>query len=190
NGSAIEVHGASLAADGTLVATVVENAPGLGAAVDEHVDIAGIITGITSLLNFTLGGQIVVIDLNTKLVLHGIPLGLNVAVDVQGTMTAQGVVLAKKIEIRPQGVGLVRGLVDSVSATTNLLSVAGVNVTTAGSTTWTDKSSQHLRSFKLTDLHVGDYVEARGTSSPTGTLSAARLERRSFTSKKLVLPLP
>ena len=188
NGNDLEVQGASLTADGTLVATKVANAPGLGAAVNEHVDISGIITDINGLLSFTLDGQPVLIDSDTQLVLHGIPLGLNVAVDVQGTMTPTGTVLAKKVEIRPQAVTLVRGLVDSVSAANDSLSVAGVNIRTHGFTEWADKSTLHLRWFKMTDLHVGDYLEVRGTTSRTGTVTAATLQRKNFSPNKVKPP--
>jgi hypothetical protein len=116
NGTSVEVQGVALAQTGELLATRVEPAPGIEAAVGQFVDLTGIITGVPSLLEFTLQGQPIIIDLNTQLALHGIPLGLDVEVDVQGTMTGSGVVLAKKIEVRPQGASLVRGLVESVSA--------------------------------------------------------------------------
>jgi hypothetical protein len=187
NGNDIVVQGASLTPDGQLVAAIVENAPGLGAAVNESVNISGLITDVTSLLQFVLDGQVVVIDPNTHLVLHGIPLGLNVAVDVQGTMTADGVILAKKVEVRPQGISLLGGVVESLSATTNSLTVQGVTVTTDSATTYADKSTQHVRSFNLADLHVGDYVEVRVAQTQTGTVSAATLVRRNFIPAKAVL---
>lgn len=177
NGSAVEVQGAVLVPAGALLATRVDPATSLGAAVNDYVDLTGIITNVASLLEFTLQGQLVVIDLNTQLVLHGVPLGLNVEVNVRGTETAPGVILAKRIEVKPQGPCAVRGVVDSVAVVGNTLSVLGVNIATSHSTELADKSSQHLRLFGLSDIHLGDYVEIHGTQRPDGTLAAATLER-------------
>jgi hypothetical protein len=110
-------------------------------------------------------------------VLHGIALGVDVYVDIQGTFNASGVLLAQKVEGRPGSSSLVRGPVDSVTATSNTLSVLGVKITTSASTEFDDKSNQHVRLFRLADLGAGDYVEVRGAESQPGTLSAAILVR-------------
>jgi Domain of unknown function (DUF5666) len=173
----VVVQGATLKTTGALLATRVDPATGLGAVVNDYVDLTGIITNVVSLLEFTLQGQLVVIDLNTQLVLDGIPLGLNVEVDVQGTETAPGVILAKRIVVKSQGQSLLSGVVDSVAVVGNTLSVLGVNVATGPSTEMADKSSQHLRLFGLNDVHLGDYVEIHGTQGQNGTVAAATLER-------------
>jgi hypothetical protein len=177
DGNTVEVQGASLTSAGGLLATRVEVPPGLGATANQHADIEGIITSFTSAADFALQGQNVTTDANTKFVLHAISLGVNVKVDVQGAFNATGVLLAQKVEVRPESSSLVRGLVDSVTATGNALSVLGVNVTTSVSTAFYDKSSQHVRLFRLTDLHAGDYVEIDGTEIQPGTVSASILER-------------
>jgi hypothetical protein len=177
NGSVVEVQGASLTSAGALLATHVEVLPALGAAANERADLEGIITSFTSTTSFVLLGQQVTTDANTQFVLHGVTLGLNVEVEVDGTFNASGMLLAKKVEVRPQSASLVRGLVDSVNAASNTLSVMGVNVTTSASTEFDDKSNQHVRLFRLTDLNAGDYVEIHGTENPPGTLGAAILER-------------
>jgi hypothetical protein len=178
DGSIVEVQGAALTSTGELLATLVEVQPGLNAAPGERVDISGIITGFTSLLDFLLQGQKVVTDLNTHFVLHGIPLGLNIEVDVQGTVDASGVLHAKKVEVTPQGPSLLQGIVDSISLSSNTLSVLGANVTTSAATRLEDKSNQHLKLFSLTDLRVGDYVVIHGRQTQSGTLSAATVVRR------------
>jgi len=176
NGSSVVVQGTTLTATGGLLATRVEVLQGLGATANQHVDIQGIVTSFVSTTDFALQGQSVTTDANTQFVLHGVSLALNVEVDVQGTVNASGVVLAKKVEVRPQGLGLVRGVVDSVTATANTLTVLGVNITTSASTELDDKSSQHVKLFRLSDLHAGDYVEIQGTEGQPG-LTAATLER-------------
>ncbi len=177
NGSVVEAHGATLTSPGALAATHVEVLQGLGNTVNQHLDIDGIITSFTSNTNFSLQAQRVSTDANTQFVLHGTSVGLNVEVDVQGTVNASGTLVAKKVEVRPQGLSLLRGLVDSVTAVNNTLSVLGVSISTSASTVLNDKSSQHVRQFRLADLRAGDYVEIHGTEGQVGMLSAAVLER-------------
>ena len=177
NGSAVVVQGASLTSTGMLQAMRVESLPGLGATANQRADIDGVITSFTSNASFILQGLQVTTDASTKFVLHGNSLGVNVEVDVQGAFNASGVLLAEKVEIRPNSSSLLRGLVDSVTATGNVLSVLGVNVTTSASTEFDDKSRQRLKLFRLADLHAGDYVEIHGVENPPGTVSAATLER-------------
>jgi Domain of unknown function (DUF5666) len=183
NGTVVVVQGVTLEPTGALSATRVDLAPGLGAQVNDIVDLTGIITDVVSPLQFTLQGQLIVIDLNTQLVLNGIPLGLNVEVDVQGTVVAPGVILAKKIVVQTQGQTLVSGIVESVPVVGNTLSVLGVNVATGPATELVDKSSQHLRLFGLSDIHLGDYVQINGTQGPDGTLLAVTLQRLNPTSR-------
>jgi hypothetical protein len=177
NGGVAEVQGTTLTSTGALVATHVEVLQGRGTTVNQRLDIDGIITSFTSTMNFALQGQSVTTDANTQLVLHGVSLGLNVEVDVQGTVNASGALLAKKVEVRPETLGLVRGLVDSVMAASNTVTVMGVSITTSAFTELDDKSSQHLKLFRLTDLRAGDYVEVHGTEGQPGTLSASTLQR-------------
>ena len=47
----------------------------------------------------------------------------------------------------------------------------------SASTELEDRSNQHVRQFRLTDVQVGDYVEVGGTEDQPGTLDAATLER-------------
>ncbi|MDB6088027.1 MAG: hypothetical protein JWN85_811 [Gammaproteobacteria bacterium] len=177
NGNVVAVQAASLTSAGELQATRIEAQPVVGATANQHADIDGIVTSYTSSENFILQGQQITTDANTKVVLHGSSLGVNVEVDVQGMFNAAGVLLAQKVEIRPNSASLLRGLVDSVTVATNTLSVLGVNVTTGGSTAFEDKSRQHLRPFGLADLRVGDYVEVHGRENPPGTLEAGTFER-------------
>jgi hypothetical protein len=177
NGSTVEVQGTALTSAGTLAATHVDVLQGVGTTPNQRLDIEGIITGFTSATNFMLQGVAVTTDANTQMVLHGASLGLNVEVDVQGTVNASGTLVAKKVEVRPESLSLVRGLVDSVTAGGNNMTVMGVAITASASTELDDKSSQHVKLFRLTDLRAGDYVEVHGTEGPPGTLTASTLER-------------
>jgi hypothetical protein len=177
NGSAVEVQGTNLTPAGALIATHIELLHGLDTTINQRLDIDGIITSFTSTANFAVQGQNVTTDANTTFALHGVTLGVDVEVDVQGTVNASGTLIAKKVEAKPKSLGLVRGAVDSVTAASNTLSVLGVTITTSASTELNDQSSQHVKLFRLTDLRVGDYVEIHGTEGQAGTLSASTLER-------------
>jgi hypothetical protein len=68
--------------------------------------------------------------------------------------------------------------VDSISATSNTLTVLGVTITTDSTTSFNDKSSLKLRSFSLADLRTGDYIEARGSAGANGSGLVATLVER------------
>lgn len=177
NGSTVEVGGATLSSAGVLLATHVEVLPGLGAAANERADIDGIITTFASNTDFIVLGQHVTTDANTQFVLHGATLGVNVEVDVKGTFNASGTLLAQKVETKPHSTSYVRGTVSSVTASNGTLDVLGVQVVTSTATELDDRSNQHIRQFRLTDVHTGDYVEVDGTEGPAGTLSASVIDR-------------
>ena len=177
DGSTVEARGVTLGSTGSLLATHVEVLPGLGTSANEYADLDGIITTFTSTADFVVQGEHIATDANTKFALHGLTLGANVQVDVRGQFDASGTLQAKKVEIKPQSASLVRGLVDSVTASNNTLSILGVTIVTNASTEFDDKSNQHVRQLRLTDVHVGDYVEVDGTEDQPGTLDAATLER-------------
>jgi hypothetical protein len=185
SGSTVEVQGTSLTSAGALLATSIEVLPGIGAVANSTADIEGIITTFTSNADFVVQGQHVATDANTQFISHGVTLAANVEVDVQGQFNASGTLQAQKVEAKAQSGSLVRGLVDSVTASSNTLSILGVSITVSASTELQDTSSQHVRQFRLTDVQVGDYVEADGAEGPPGTLSASVLERESSNGNKL-----
>ena len=187
NGSTVEVHGANLTANGALLATDLEAVPAIAGVAGEQADLEGVITGLTSLTNllsslvgFILDGQQVTIDSTTALVLHGLTLAPGVAVDVQGEFDASGTLHARKIEVLPLSLGLLGGLIDSITPMNNTMSVLGVNIKTGSSTVLNDRSSQPVRQFRLTDLHVGDYVEVAGSPTGASVLTTSRVERRNI----------
>jgi hypothetical protein len=178
NGSTVLVHGSSVSNSSTLLAAHVEVLPGIGASANQFADVKGIITKFTSASDFVVLGQRVATSSTTALVLHGLTLAAGVEVEVKGKFDAAGVLQAQKVQATPFSASLVSGLVDSVSASGNTLSVMGVTITTSDTTTFDDHSSQHVKTFRLSDLHAGDYVLVSGTESTPGTLDAAALTRR------------
>jgi hypothetical protein len=168
NAATVSVAGTTLARTGALIATRVQVSAGSGAAANDRGQLEGIVTSFVSKSDFVVNGQRVLTDNTTEFVLHGATLGLDVPVKVRGTFNASGVLVASEVEVKPQSLSVVRGLVDAVSATGNTLTVLGVSVTTSSLTSFEDESSQQLRSFGLADVRSGDYVEVRGTPNPSG----------------------
>ena len=174
----VSVQGSAVSAGGALIASRVDVSRGLGAAANDKGQVEGVITQFTSANDFVVDGQRITADTSTELVLRGTTLAINVPVKVRGTFNAGGVLAATRIEVKPQSSARVQGLVDSVNATNNTLTVLGVVVTTTSATTYNDKSDQKLKSFKLSDVRSGDYVEVRGAQGTGSTLSASIVERQ------------
>lgn len=178
NAAIVTVQGNTIAPSGALVATRVQVFPGLGAAANDRGRLEGVITSFVSNTDFTVNGQRVLTDGSTDLNLQGVTLGVDVPVKVRGTFNAAGALVASRVDVKPQSLSLVRGLVDSASASSSTLTVLGVPITTSGTTSFNDKSSLHLRPFRLADVRSGDYVEVRGVANSSGGgLSATLVER-------------
>jgi hypothetical protein len=177
NGSTVLVHGGSLTSGGTLLATGIEVLPGLGTAANQRADVDGIISTFTSSTDFVVDGLHVTTDANTNFVLHGATLAANLEVDVQGQFNSSGTLVAQKVQAKPQSTSLVAGTVGSVTASSNTLTVLGVPVTVGSTVELDDRSNQHVRMFRLSDVNVGDYVTVDGSESPPGTLIVSVLQR-------------
>ena len=162
NGSTVEVHGANLTANGTLVATDLALVPAIAGTAGEVGDLEGVVTSVLDLLDFIVDGQHVTIDLTT-VVLGGLSLVPGVVVDVKGVYDASGTLHATTIQILLGGTSLL--LIDSVTPANDALCVLGVAVQTFGSTTLDERSSQPVRWFRLADLPVVDHGEVSGTAS-------------------------
>jgi hypothetical protein len=178
NGNDVVVRGSVFALSRALLATQVQIVGAPTAAANDRGQISGVVTTFTSASDFVVGEQRVLTDASTQLVLHGATLGVNARVDVQGTFNAAGALVARKVEVKPKTLSLVRGLVDSVSSATASVTVLGVSVAVTSTTSLEDKSSQHVRFFSLADVRTGDYVEVRGTPNDAGTGLVATLVER------------
>jgi hypothetical protein len=176
--STVVVKGTSISTFGALIATRVDVSSGLTAAANDQGQLEGFISAFTSSSDFVVEGQRVATTATTELVLRGGALGLDVPVKIRGTFNASGVLVASRIEVKPRSLSRIHGLVDSVSAASNTLTVLGVAVTTDAATSFNDRSPQPLRSFSSSDVRTGDYVHVRGTPAASGAgLVATVVER-------------
>jgi hypothetical protein len=178
NGIMVVVRGSAFGTDGSLIAPIVQAIGSPTFAANDKGQVSGVVTTFTSASDFVIGGLHVVTDGSTVIAPTGATIALNSRLDVQGTFNAAGALLASKIQVKPSSLSIVRGLVDSVSATNNSVTVLGVSATVSNATSLEDESSQKIRLFKLADVRTGDYVEVRGTPDANGTgLVATLLER-------------
>lgn len=98
NGSLVEAEGSSLSAGGALLATTVTVLPQRGGAPDSRGEVEGVITAFTSISDFVVNGQLVTTSASTQFNLNGIPLGVNVRVDVEGSFDSSGTLVATSVE--------------------------------------------------------------------------------------------
>lgn len=177
NGNVVDVQGSSVNANGALVATGVQVSSAVTGAANSGGEFEGVITSFTSNADFMIDNLHVTTNGSTQFTLNGVTLGVNVRVAVEGSFDSSGALLAASVEALPEGEGLVRGVVQSLPSS-NTLTVLGVTILAGPMTELEDDSSLKLRPFHFSDLHVGDYVEARGPVGTGTTLNAEVLVRQ------------
>lgn len=178
-GRLVEVKGRTLTAEGVLLATRVKASQGIDAARDDEVEIEGLVTRFVSNSDFDVSGQRVTTTTSTRFELKGVTLGPNVRVEVEGRMDANGVLVAREVEVEDEADlgAAVEGPVESLDSARGTLRVAGVSVTTSAATQYEDQSNLRTRPFGFADLRTGDFVEVRGNEAQGGGLDAVILER-------------
>ena len=182
NGQRVRVKG-TFGANGVLVASRVDylGSNTLGGASGERREVEGVITRFTSATDFSIGSLSVTTTAQTAY--DGgtaADLGLNVKVEVEGTLNGSGRLVATNIEVRHSAPMRMAATVDSVNAAANSFVALGVTVKVDELTRLEDKGPQHVRRFSLANLVAGDAVEVRGTESPAGSggLLATIVERK------------
>lgn len=184
NGACVEVKGSGYAG-GILTATSVE-VKSCTAQVDDGDlgEIEGIITRIVSSTEFEIGARRVSHGATT--VFEGgtaADLRENLKVEAEGTFNASGVLVAKKVDLKPETSARLLGTIDSIGSSS--MTLFGVTVLTNTGTAYDDKSSQNKRPLTFADLGTGDYLEVRGFEEATaGTMTAALIEREDLDTRR------
>jgi len=181
NGDFVEAKGGSIDGAGQLTATQVE-LEGLvpGANDGDRVEIEGFITRFVSATDFDVAGLSVTTNASTTFVGGTVAdLGLNIKVEVEGDIDANGLLAATKVDIRRAKAVRATANVDSVNAAGNSFVVLGITVTVDALTRIEDKSDADIDPLNLSDINAGDYVEVRGGEFPAGSgdILATILER-------------
>ncbi|HEX7062343.1 MAG TPA: DUF5666 domain-containing protein [Woeseiaceae bacterium] len=175
NGQVVEAKGDALGAGGELLASRVELEDDFPGAAGDRVEVEGFITRFVSPADFDVEGVPVTTDAQTVFE-NGTSadLAINRKVEVEGELSADGVIAADEVEIKQAGFIRITSTVDSVG--TDRLTVLGIEVRISSGTRMEDKSDADLEPFTLADLAVGDYVEVRGFEDAEGVV-ATLLER-------------
>lgn len=181
DGDFVEAKGVSLGTSGELIATRVElEALVPGANNGDRVEIEGFITRFASATDFDVSGLPVTTTASTTYVGGtAADLGLNIKVEVEGDINANGLLTATNVDIRRAKAVRATANVDSINAAGNSLVVLGITVSVDALTRLEDKSSADVEPLNLSDINVGDYVEVRGSEFPAGSgaILATILER-------------
>lgn len=182
NGDLVEAKGNSVNASGELVASSLElkrDPDDAGAGM--QVEIEGLITRFVSATDFDVAGKPVTTNSSTRFENgSAADLALNVKVEAEGQVDANGVLVATKVQLKRQSSSRIEARVDSVDAAANKLVVLGIDVTVNATTRVEDKGDQRVPNFNLGNIVAGDFVEVRGSELPaeSNDVVASRLERR------------
>ncbi len=180
-GDFVEAKGTSLSGAGALEATEVEFETLVpGAAQGDRLEIQGFITRFVSPQDFDVAGQPVTTTANT--LFEGgeaADLGLNIKVEVEGDLDANGVLVASEVDIRRAKAVRATAVIDSVDSGNDSFVILDITVKVDALTRVEDKSDAKLEPLNVSDLNVGDYVEVRGDEFPAGSgeILASILER-------------
>lgn len=190
NGDFVEAKGSTLDANGALSASEVEfkGLPVTGIT-GLYVELEGFITRFVSAQDFDVAGISVITNAST--VFEGgvaADLGLNVKVEVEGELNANGAIVAEKVDIRRAKAVRATALVDSVNVAGNSLVMLGITFSVDALTRLEDKSNADVEPLRIADLNVGDYLEIRGSEFPAGSrqIIAALLEREDVDTRTIL----
>lgn len=176
-GMYVDVEASSPPSGTTLVAREVEEedrVPGLVAG--DEAEIEGLITNLISATRFVLNG--ITVEYGAGTVFEdgsASDLALNVKVEAEGRFDANGVLQARKIEVKRALNVRVTTTVDAVDSTAGTFTVLGKVFRTDAQTQFEDERDD-VRPFRLANLSVGDYVEV-GAYIAGNDLIASRVER-------------
>lgn len=182
DGDLVEASGTTLDSAGALQATRLELRTGkeLKADANGQSGVEGLITRFASNADFDVAGRAVATSSATTF--EGgtaNDLALNVRVEIEGSISASGVISATKVQIGHPADTRLAGQVDSVDATAGTVVVLGIHVSVDAMTRFEDHGAQKIVTFSLADVHSGDWLEIRGTpsSGSSNSVKAMRVDR-------------
>ena len=180
DGDLVEVEGLMINQAGDLIATEVEfEDDHVAGNDDDHVEIEGLITRFNDATDFDVSGFPVTTNNGTEFE-GGVAgdLGLDVKVEVEGRLNANGVLVAREVDFRRDSVVEIEGLVDSVDAASGTVTVLGIPIHVDLLTRMEDDRDD-VEPFGLGNIVAGDFIAVRGSEDPNapGEVLAARLER-------------
>jgi hypothetical protein len=166
--------------DGSLRASVVSVRADPTVANGDAGDLEGLVTRYASATDFDVAGRTVSTGSTTTFV-NGVAgdLAAGVRLVVHGTYDASAHLNASRVQFARAAHFRVLAPVETFLASGGGWTGGGVTVQVDARTRYEDRSSLALRTFRLADLHTGEWVEARGVEeSASRTATALVVERR------------
>ncbi len=150
-------------------------------------DIEGFITRFVSASDFDVDGVSATTNNQTRYEKgSSADLRLGIKIEVEGSVNASGVLVAREVEFEQASNNKISGTVTAINLTNNTgnnsgiisgtLAVDGTNIITTQQTRYEDKQF-NLRPFNLGSLTRGDLVEVSGYSTADGFI-ATKIERQ------------
>jgi hypothetical protein len=180
-GDLVEAKGSGLNGAGALVATKVEletelEDSDLGEDGDD-AEIEGYVTGFRSGSDFDVLG-IRVTTTAATVYERGTAdqVQLNVRLEVEGHLQADGSILAEKVQFEPEGRLEASATVEAVDVDAGTLTVLGISILVDSGTGFDDELLDQ-QVFGLANLRLGDWVEVRGFADDQGRFVAQQVER-------------
>lgn len=181
------INGATVTAIGAIIDSQLQATQVIGVSKtlrnQDKVDIEGFITRFVSATDFDVAGISATTNSQTKFedgTLADLRLGAQV--EIEGSVNANGKLVANSIEFEQDVNNKISGTVTSISLsnTTGIISgvitVDGIAITTNHQTRYQDKKLD-LKRFNLASLVQGDLVEITGYSTASGFI-ATKIERK------------
>lgn len=180
NGDFVEVEGTTFDGTGALIATRVEledSSAIAGVAEGTRFEVEGLITSFTNSTDFAVSGVPVITNQATEFE-NGteLDLVLNIRVEVEGSVDANGTVVADEVEFKLESDLVIEALVETVAAAGDSFTMLGVEIGASATTQFVDESNAAVTNFTIADLVVGDYVKVKATGGTTPV--AANLVKR------------
>ncbi|MDH3642645.1 MAG: DUF5666 domain-containing protein [Gammaproteobacteria bacterium] len=171
NGDFVEVEGTAFDGTGALLAERVELeelSATAGADEGTQFEIEGLITSFTNATDFAVGGVPVITNQATEFE-NGteLDLVLNIRVEVEGSVDANGAVVADEVEFKLDSDLVIEALVEAVATTGDSFTMLGVEIGANATTQLIDESDAAVANFTIADLVVGDYVKVKAVGGTT-----------------------
>lgn len=172
-GALVTITGASIVNSKLVATSIVIAKPGLSAASGTLVELEGFIVSPAG-KSFTVNGQAV--DGSTAVIEPaGTVLLDEFRVEIEGKLNDAGVIIATKIEIKPEAPLRIESNVEAKTAST--LTLLGQNIMVVSTTELEDESNAKIRAFMLAHVKVGDHVTVNCYRNKDGQLIATKLKR-------------
>ncbi len=174
NGDVVEVVGAAADYDtstSTLVASALKDGFELDGAEDDQVEFEGIITSFISTTDFIVADQQVDSTSTVTIVFEddsaatNNDLGLNVTVEVEGSIDEDGDLQATRLVVKSSNDVQVTATVEDIDTGDETVELLGITFELNSLTRYDDQSIAALKPFELADINLGDSLVLRGFQS-------------------------